>query len=412
MWSGKKPNTHWKDIDKNYLKNNSRYVPIQNPIESVDQLKDLPISEYHRIRQRSQAWFHVRKNHKKPLIGASSLGELLGLHTPFAYNYFGKDTKYSSNKSFKNSISFTEKKFDEASKINMEWGVNKEDNVLFSTLMFLPDVIIYETGCYIIELKDRPFDIIVSPDAIYEDMKTKRKGIMEFKALSPFIYQEKTDNYIYRKRKLPDEIIFYYLPQIYFEAMSTNLDNGYFTVYFPKTGSKIMRFSFIESYAHLCLEILSSAYKKYYIDGEKVPENDSPYNFNPMYMAFLKETKKLIKPLSIIEKSEICDLKYAVPNKLDKIFLDDEEITKDNSILQNTKIVYDKDEEDDILNIMKEDEKEVKIIVNYEKQGKTTKKEGSDFFEIKKEIKKQNKTKKNKTKKKFVSDDLEVIIID
>jgi hypothetical protein len=323
-FKGTIPNINWKNINESKLTEHKRYVAIEKPVETVDDVLKLDPNSYYIVKQKSQAWMLIRNMKSLDIthrFGASSLSNLLGFFTPAAKKHY-KDTNWKSytNDEFVDAMKISgkssEKKFPEDIQVKLDWGTRKEANAIYYMLEKCINMNIYETGSYVLKVPNQKFEFLVSPDGIVEDTVTGFKGTLEVKAPCPFnwvkcddLIKKKTVSvlcencktnakclngyYEYRAKQPYKDLPVYYVAQTQFQMRAADKSMGLFVSYTPTKGVHIRLIQRNDDFIDLCIDAITWAFTRYVTNKQPIPTEKSPYDGYKKYGLLLDMAKIL-----------------------------------------------------------------------------------------------------------------------
>jgi hypothetical protein len=336
------PNFKYGKLLRSLLETGNRYFPTESPIRSDEELyKALQIKNpekeripiqianlvYRNLEQRSKAWFTVRKlknidvtgndRYQKFLIGASSIAAMTGLWCKRAKKYFkGEQCKYGDNQQFREVwIEGLKKVFDRKQRTFMEWGFQKEPDVLIANIQNRPDFKFREIGTILLpllksehlrdpSLRDtiEPNIIIsVSPDAYSENIKTGEIFSEEFKAPHHFDVTLKGYFRYWAMAPYPLQPEYYCGQELaqcvglHYALDSSRVAGSFFSCLTVQDGLKCWKREIDWELWDIQMKVMEWAFKKYYIDKDRVPINDSdfdPFQDCEFYDDYLLALKK------------------------------------------------------------------------------------------------------------------------
>lgn len=221
-----------------YFTGNQLFLYIQaNYIHLTEPLhQDI---EYRFIKQRTDAWFAIRKD---AIVTGSTLNAAVGLDS------FKKQLQH-----FDNIVYGKEKsEFSETVKQRMQHGVDNEINAVATLVsrflpIYYPDLFFYEEGCYKVEMKESK-KMIVSPDGSCRDANDKAVFAVEIKCPAP-------REGVSFKTRLHYSLPKYYVPQVLSEMFALDVDQLLYVCYTSESTS-IQKITFCpDLWTEICTEL-------------------------------------------------------------------------------------------------------------------------------------------------------------
>jgi hypothetical protein len=165
-------------------------------------------TDYRFIKQKTDAWFEVRK---QAVVTGSTLNAAIGLDSLKKQLEHFDMVAYGKEKP----------EFSKAVKVRLQHGVDNEPKAVATLVskvlpMFYPDLIFYDEGCYKKDIKENK-SIVVSPDGSCRDQSDRPIFAVEIKCPAP-----RSD--ISFKTRLHYSLPKYYVPQVLSEMYALNVD--------------------------------------------------------------------------------------------------------------------------------------------------------------------------------------------
>ncbi len=315
VFRGKTPNIRWRELIMSIeIYDLLNYKPIDNPITEYNE--NIKKEDYPNVRQRSEAWYELRrnKNNKKPTFGSSSVATLLGFFLPYVKDRFNKKMKSWDKElqDFNDLLSLKEIKFNESQQLLLDWGKNHELNGSVAFAMMFENSKIQEVGCYLIEREK--YNIVVSPDGLDMDNIT-----LEIKCPFPFGYDKENDEYYFNPRKFPHKKIpYYYIPQVQLQMHATGRKYCYFISYTPSNGTRIFQTYYNENYVNMLFDALDWLIENYLY--KTVKNNPFENYIDEIHKEYHEEIQK--NPLKEFEdENPFEEHKKKKYNKYDRLIL-------------------------------------------------------------------------------------------
>jgi hypothetical protein len=190
-----------------YITDKQSYLAMQaNYVHLSESVND--DTDYRFIKQKTDAWFEVRK---QAVVTGSTLNAAVGLESLKKQLEHFDMVAYGKEKP----------EFSEAVKVRLQHGVDNEPKAVATLVskvlpMFYPDLIFYEEGCYKKDIKENK-SIVVSPDGSCRDQFDRPIFAVEIKCPAP-----RSD--ISFKTRLHYSLPKYYVPQVLSEMYALNVD--------------------------------------------------------------------------------------------------------------------------------------------------------------------------------------------